>query len=89
MLRIVFAVNRRWEPPRWKWLEHYASRLEVAPPALAERVVAPLLERDGLVAVRAMHELLRDALAIVPAEIDVASARRGTDCRLADLTTIA
>ena len=87
-LRIVFALNRRWEPPRWKWLTHYASDLAVAPPRLAERVVAALLEPDAVAAARAVDELLREALALVPADVDVEAARRGTDARLAILAEV-
>ncbi|MFN2471950.1 MAG: hypothetical protein ABR583_13380 [Gaiellaceae bacterium] len=81
-LRVVFALNRRWEPPRWKWLAHHAANLEIAPPRLAERVAASLVEPDAIAAVRLMAELVRDALALVPVRIDVESARIGTNARL-------
>lgn len=86
VLRIVFALNRRWEPPRWKWSSHYAETLEVAPPRLSERIRAALVEPDSLAAVRAMLELLRDTLELVPASIDVRAARRGIEARLAAVT---
>jgi hypothetical protein len=89
VLRVVFALNRRWEPPRWKWLDAYAAGLEVAPDRLAERVVAPLVEDDAVAAVRALAELVRDTLALVPPEFDVAAARRGTERRLAVLGRVA
>ena len=86
VLRIVFALNRRWEPPRWKWSSHYAEALDLAPPRLSERIRAALLEPDSLAAVRAMLELLRDTLELVPASIDVRAARRGIEARLAAVT---
>jgi hypothetical protein len=85
VLRVVFALNRRWELPRWKWLAAYVPTLEVAPHRLAERVVEPLLAEDGLVAARTMLELVRDTLDLVPSQIDVSRARRGTAQRLATL----
>jgi hypothetical protein len=88
VLRVVFALNRRWEPPRWKWLAHFAATLPVAPPALAERVVAPLVDPDAVAAVLAMTELANEALALVPPTFDVAAARRGVESRLAELAPL-
>jgi Domain of unknown function (DUF4037) len=85
VLRIIFALNRRWEPPRWKWLSHHAETLETAPTALADRVVASLLEPNAVAAVRGMLELLRDALQLVPSEFEVDAARFGIERRLAAL----
>lgn len=85
VLRIVFALNRRWEPPRWKWLGYHASTLDVAPPRLAERITATLLETDAVLAVTRMLELIRETLTLVPDEIDVAPARAGVEARLARL----
>jgi len=84
-LRIVFALNRRWEPPRWKWLRHWAADLEIAPPRLAERVEAALVEPDSVAAVRALQELTLEALELLPAAIDASDAKRGVAARLAQL----
>ncbi|MBD0330458.1 MAG: DUF4037 domain-containing protein [Thermoleophilia bacterium] len=81
-LRIVFAVNRCWEPPRWKWLARHLGELEAAPPRLAERMGAALVERDPVAAVAAMVALVQEALALVPGEIDVAAARAGVAAQL-------
>jgi len=85
LLRIVFALNRRWEPPRWKWLAHHIEGLSLAPPRLEERLVRALLEPDSVAAMRSMLELARDVLALVPPEFDVDAARRGIAGRLAFL----
>jgi hypothetical protein len=85
VLRIVFALNRRWEPPRWKWLAYHVSTLEVAPPRLAERVVSVLLESDAVLAVARMLELVRETLSLIPDEFDVSAARKGIEARLARL----
>lgn len=47
---VLFALNRRWEPPRWKWLGYHATTLDRAPPRLAERITATLLEADARLA---------------------------------------
>jgi len=83
ILRLVFALNRRWEPPRWKWATTFAASLELAPDRLGPRLVEPLVEPNALAAVRAMLELLDETLALVPPELDVEAARRGTERRLA------
>jgi hypothetical protein len=85
VLRIVFALNRRWEPPRWKWLTHFAATLEVAPADLARRVVAPLLEPDARAAVLSMQELIAESLELIAAEVDADAARRGMASRVAAL----
>lgn len=85
VLRIVFALNRRWEPPRWKWLGYHAATLELAPPRLAERITGTLLEADAVLAVTRMLELIRETLTLVPVEIDVAAAVEGVEARLARL----
>lgn len=89
VMRIVFALNRRWEPPRWKWLRHHAASLDDAPSALADRIVAALIDPDAVAAARAMLELLRDTLALVPDDFEVGAARRGTDRRLAAVSKAA
>ena len=85
VLRIVFALNERWEPPRWKWLRAYARDLDIAPQALVDRVEQSLLGSDLVASSRTATELARDALDLLPAEVDSARARRGLDLRLASL----
>jgi hypothetical protein len=89
VLRVVFALNRRWELPRWKWLAAFAAELDPAPDRLAQRVVEPLVARDAVGAVRAMVELVRDTLELVPSDFGVAAARRATERRLAALEQLA
>jgi hypothetical protein len=89
VLRVVFALNRRWEPPRWKWLAVHAAELEIVPPRLAARIVEPLVATDAVVAVHSLAELVRETLALVPPEFDVAAARRGTERRLTVLGRVA
>ena len=85
VLRIVFALNRRWEPPHWKWLAHFGRTLEVAPPELTRRAVAPLVAPNALAAVLAIHELIAETLELAAPEADVEPARRGIALRIAAL----
>lgn len=84
-LRILFAVNRLWEP-QWKWIRQLVDSLDSKPPRLVERIDEALLAADSLGALRASLELTRDSLALVPAGIDVAGPRAGVERLLADLT---
>lgn len=72
-LRILFALNRTWEPD-WKWLPHHTQRLGVAPEHLVERIDAifssPIAER----AVELCFQLVLDTLRLVPPGPDIARA---------------
>ena len=66
VLRVLFALNRRWEPD-FKWLRLVTGDLATAPERLAERIeevfTAPVLEQR----VRTSLALIRDTLALIPA----------------------
>ena len=74
VLRMVFARNRIWEPA-WKWSARRYGELTVQPARMAERIDEILsfvnLERSCQVCA----ELFDDTLALVPADVDVTSAR--------------
>jgi hypothetical protein len=74
VLRLVFALNRRWEPDT-KWLREVTRGLPLAPARMAERIehvfAAPALEER----VRTSFELIRDALALAPASPGIERAR--------------
>jgi hypothetical protein len=78
VLRIVFALNREWEPG-WKRVAQFLAPLAVKPERTAERIDAALAALD----LRAMRELVRDTLALAPDTAPVARARRETDAFLA------
>ena len=40
ILRILFAVNRQWEPDLGKWIHRWADALPLKPPNLADRIFA-------------------------------------------------
>jgi len=85
ILRIVFALNRRWEPPRWKWLRGYAEALPISPAALVDRIDEALLLGELPEASRALAELGLEALELVPAEVECERARDGLRIRIAAL----
>lgn len=74
VLRILFALNRRWEPD-WRWLEDELPRLEAAPLELGDRVDAIVAERDTITAARALVMLADDTLALFGEYPGVAAAR--------------
>ena len=74
LLRIVYALNRSWEPD-WKRLGVRLAELEVKPERTAERIEEALLERDARRALRLVTELARDAVELAPATPSVVRAR--------------
>ena len=74
VLRLLFALNRRWEPD-FKWLRHVTRDLAVAPDRLTERVeaifTAPELEQR----VATSLQLIADTLALLPPTPSVEQAR--------------
>jgi hypothetical protein len=87
VLRIVFALNERWEPPRWKWLRSYAEDLDVAPTRLVDRVEEVVRAADLIRSCRGATELAQNVLDLLPADVDATSARRAIDLRSASLPT--
>jgi len=71
-------VKRRWEP-RWKWIARLAESVEAKRRRLAERIDQALLAPDPREALRALLELTRETLALVPPRIDLAGARAGVE----------
>jgi hypothetical protein len=74
VLRIVFALNQRWEP-NWKWVRSEVSVLSTKPENLLERIdtiyLAPRLDER----VTASLELILDTLALAPPSEPVWRAR--------------
>jgi hypothetical protein len=85
VLRIVFALNERWEPPRWKWLRAFAHDLDPAPDRLVDRIEEAVRAVDLIHSYRVNAELARDVLDLVPASIDITDARREIEVRLASV----
>jgi hypothetical protein len=64
-LRLIFALNRRWEPD-WKWLPQLVDGLEVVPERLVDRIDAALLASEPAERVGRTYELVLDTLALAP-----------------------
>lgn len=75
VVRIVYAVNRRW-PPTHKRLADRAAQLERTPDRLAERIEEALAESDPRLAVLAMTELQLDTAALAPDGPNIVRARK-------------
>jgi hypothetical protein len=73
-LRILFALNRRWEPD-YKWLASEAPRLTIKPGELVSRVNSALTFEHPRESVRTCLALLIDILTLASEEYDVSAAR--------------
>lgn len=67
VLRILFAVNRQWEPD-WKWIPHIVEQLAIRPPRLAERINTIVCLQDPEACVQDCFALIRDTLLLLPDE---------------------
>lgn len=72
-LRILFAINRQWEP-NYKHLETTLSTLTVRPDRLLERINNVFSATEPSERVRHCLTLMRDTLKLVPSSIDVSRA---------------
>jgi hypothetical protein len=70
VLRILFAINRQWEPD-YKWLKYEERRLLIKPARLVQRVNDVFVLPDLRQRVEICFQLLLDVLRLVPQEIDL------------------
>ncbi len=75
VLRIVYALNRVWEPTT-KRVAARTQPLDVKPERLAERIEEALTEPDPVRAMLVLSELQADTLALAPSGPNVDRARR-------------
>jgi hypothetical protein len=78
VLRIVFALNRTWEPS-WKRLPDAVEPLAVKPPRLAARIDEALAAND----LRQTRRLAREVLELAPDLPCVRQSRAMLDAALA------
>lgn len=71
-LRILFAVNRQWEPD-YKWLKYEAERLTVKPDRLVERVNDVFMSLNLRERVLTYFQLLLDVMKLVPEHVGVSN----------------
>ena len=84
VLRLLFALNCRWEPS-WKRLAELLAPLERVPPNAAARIESALTEPDPRSALLEVFEIARDSVAPLDAELDVSRARTWLDEAVAAL----
>jgi hypothetical protein len=75
VLRIVYAVNRVWQPTNKRLADRVAS-LAVMPERLAERIEEALTEPDPLRAMLVMSQLQADTADLAPSGANIDRARR-------------
>lgn len=75
VVRIVFALNRTWEPTL-KRLDDRVAVLSKRPERLAERIQEALVEPEPCRALLVMIELQLETLALAPAGPNVLRARK-------------
>lgn len=73
VLRLIFALNRQWEP-EWKWLEQHTAGLLIKPDRLVERIGEIFATSQPEQSVALCQWLIADALALVPRTHDVERA---------------
>ena len=77
VLGLLLALNRRYLPhPGFKWLNHIAAGMTLAPPDLAGRLRAAL-RAEPQAAVDGMHELLVETLTLLDAHLPGAGTGPG------------
>lgn len=77
ILRLLFALNRRWEPA-WKRLPQLLAPLPLKPDRAADRLEASHRSSDGREAMRILFEVAREAVALVD-DVEVGRARQWLD----------
>lgn len=73
VFRILFAINRRWEPD-WKWFKFVTRDLLHVPASFQNRVESILIEDDLYIKVRNTLELVADTLVLASMKYDVSEA---------------
>ena len=74
ILRILFALNRRWEP-EWKWLKDIIPSLPLKPEILLERLAAIFSTDPPVSRIAGCFQLMQETLELIPAAIDADQAR--------------
>lgn len=80
-LRILYAVNRQWEPD-WKNITTASALLGQKPPRLVERIRQIFMEQVPEQRVQILLELVLEILKLVPGDIDIQVAVENIDNNL-------
>lgn len=65
ILRILFAVNKQWEPD-WKWIKYILKDLEVKPANLEERIDSIICITNPEDSIKNCFDLIQDTLLLIP-----------------------
>jgi Domain of unknown function (DUF4037) len=84
VLRLLFALNRRWEPS-WKRIPEAVAPLPLKPDCTAKRIEAALAASDPRLALLTIFELARDAVTLATPEFDLSRAQAWLDEAVARL----
>jgi Domain of unknown function (DUF4037) len=74
VLRILFALNRQWEPELRKWMLRWVETLEIKPDALADRILEIYEHPLAGQSLPAVLYLVNDTLRLVPVDVDVSQS---------------
>ncbi len=73
ILRILFALNRQWEP-EWKWIDYVTGSLAIKPEHLTERINEVFSMPLSYQSIAVCMQLIFDTLVLVPSQYDVRRA---------------
>lgn len=81
MLRVLFAINRQWEPD-FRWISDESERLPLKPPRLLERMDQVFSKASPIERTHLCLQLILDTLRLVPDHFNVARARNQVEAAL-------
>lgn len=81
MLRVLFAINRQWEPD-FKWIAHESERLPLKPPRMLERMDHVFAKASPIERTHLCLRLILDTLQLVPDTYDVSQAKAQVEAAL-------
>jgi hypothetical protein len=71
ILRILFAINRQWQPDLRKWTDRWAATLDQKPQRLAERALVICERPLARESYSDLLDLIAETLALIPPPFDV------------------
>lgn len=74
ILRILFALNRQWEP-EWKWMKDVTPLLPLKPESFLDRLEAIFSTDPPVGRIAGCFQLMQETLELIPAAIDADQAR--------------
>jgi hypothetical protein len=81
MLRVLFAINRQWEPD-FNWIAYESERLPLKPARMLERMDHVFAKASPIERTHLCLRLILDTLQLVPDTYDVSQARAQVEAAL-------